>query len=171
MCDSQSTCVFSALRINAIVTMDYADLTYLAVTPSIYSVIEPNIAITLACVPLLRPLFGGQYSVRGTLIRRDWGTDETSGANNSAAKQPRKTNRVGFQTLDDSTFQGNEASSQVELQPMDPKYEAVVSTKVVEAEGGGQGGIVTEGSLNSDNADDRVEGGIVVKQEWEVKEV
>lgn len=146
--------------------MNYADLTYLAVVPSIYSVIEPNIAITLGCVPLLRPLFGGQYSVKGTLIRRGWSAGDTSGANSSAAR-PRKTGRVGFQTLEGNVFQGDDASSQVELQPMGSKNKAGVSARVVGAHEGGQGGDVSEGSLNSENADDGVGGGImqVVKQE------
>ncbi|ROW06389.1 hypothetical protein VMCG_04283 [Cytospora schulzeri] len=168
------TCIFSALRIQSLITMDYSDLTYLAVVPSIYSVLEPNLAITLACVPLLRPLFGGQYSVKGTLIRREWATSNTSGAASSAARQPRKTNRVGFQTLDDSIFNSNEASSQVELQPMGPKYEAEVSARVVDAHGGahsGQSGNSSEENMTTEHADDRVQGGIMVKQEWEVKEL
>lgn len=145
--------------------MDYADLTYLAVIPSIYSVLEPTLAITLACVPLLRPLLGGQYSIKGTLIRRDPATTYDSGASSSAARQLRKTDRVGFQTLDELALGGSESSSQVELHPIGPRYEAGVSP------GRGLDEGPSGGATNSESADERPVSGIIVRHEWEVKEV
>ncbi|KAI4592945.1 hypothetical protein KJ359_010197 [Pestalotiopsis sp. 9143b] len=94
------TCIFSALRISAVVSMDYADLTYLAGLPSIYSVIEPALIITLACVPVLRPLLGGNYSSQGTY--RGSGPRKSKDANvplqsiRFCAKK-----RTGFLTIDD----------------------------------------------------------------------
>ncbi|KUI73848.1 hypothetical protein VM1G_09423 [Cytospora mali] len=164
------TCIFSALRIRSLLMMDYSDLTYLAVVPSIYSILEPNVAITLACVPLLRPLLGGRYSANGTYIARDWGTSDVSGTRNSAPKMPRRTTRVGFETLDDADILPNDASSQVELRPVGSKFKSQVSTTTVVAHGR-HGGDPREGSMNSESADERVGGGIMVRQEWEVKEV
>ena len=151
--------------------MDYSDLTYLAVVPSIYSVLEPTLAITLACVPLLRPLFGGNYSLKGTLMGRHPTTIDNSASSGSAAKRQRKVNRVGFQTLDDTNFQGNEASSQIELHPLGSKHVAEVSTKSVITHGEGQRDHPNEGSMHSDNVDGHIGGGIMVKQEWEVHQV
>lgn len=151
--------------------MDYADLTYLAVIPSIYSVLEPTLAITLACVPLLRPLLGGQYSIKGTFIRRDPATTYESGASSSAARQLRKTDRVGFQTLDELALGGSDSSSQVELRPIGPRFEAGVSTNTVLAPGRGLDGGPSGGSTNSESADERPVSGIIVRHEWEVKEV
>lgn len=56
------TCAIGALRIHYIVSMDCSGPTCLAVQPSVYPKLEPTIPITFACVPLLRPLFGGKYS-------------------------------------------------------------------------------------------------------------
>lgn len=147
--------------------MDYSDLTYLAVVPSLYSVLEPTLAIILACVPLLRPLFGGQYSMKGTLLRRHVPTTiRNPGANSSAARNLRKTNRVGFRTLYDTQLDGHDASSQVELQPIETKYgtEALVTTHEA-----GQGDNQSTGTLDIENAGGHVGGGIVVRQEWEVQ--
>lgn len=49
--------------------MDYLDITYSGVPFFLMSVIEPSLAVTLACVPLLRPLLGkgtSKYSATGT---------------------------------------------------------------------------------------------------------
>lgn len=152
--------------------MDYSDLTYLAVVPSIYSVLEPTLAITLACVPLLRPLFGGNYSLKGTLMGRRPTTIDNSASSGSAAKHQRRANRVGFRSLGDSNFHVIEASSQVELQPLGSKEDiAEVSTRSVVTHGEGGGGGLGEGSLHSDHADGRADGGIMVRQEWEVHQV
>lgn len=103
------TCIFSALRIAAVVNMDYADLTYLAGLPSIYSVIEPALIITLACVPVLRPLLGGDYSSRGTY--RGSGPKKATDRNvpcQSFRLGTRK--KTGFFTIDDVNSQAEDSS-------------------------------------------------------------
>lgn len=49
--------------------MDYLDITYSGIPFLLMSVVEPSLAVTLACVPLLRPLLGAKdahYSATGT---------------------------------------------------------------------------------------------------------
>lgn len=49
--------------------MDYLDITYSGIPFFLMTVIEPSLAVTLACVPLLRPLLGkgsSRYSATGT---------------------------------------------------------------------------------------------------------
>lgn len=117
------TCVFSALRIRYIAQMDYADLTYGAGLPSIYSVLEPTLAITLACVPVLRPLLGGHYSANGTKLA----TPNTmrSGTMGSAKMTPRRQDTAGFQPMYDDN------SSEHQLQPLGSKNGASVSAESV----------------------------------------
>lgn len=42
------------------------DVTYTILMPIMWSALEPCLAITLACIPLLRPLLGGRYTPTGT---------------------------------------------------------------------------------------------------------
>lgn len=63
-----STCVASALRIHAILNIDFTDITYSSAEAYVWSAVEPGLAITLACVPLLRPLLGGKHSKTGTAL-------------------------------------------------------------------------------------------------------
>ncbi|ROV99543.1 hypothetical protein VMCG_06338 [Cytospora schulzeri] len=58
--------IISAIRLYSLVHVDMADVTYTVPMPIMWSALEPCLAITLACVPLLRPLLGGRYSPTGT---------------------------------------------------------------------------------------------------------
>ncbi|KAF3771304.1 hypothetical protein M406DRAFT_231203, partial [Cryphonectria parasitica EP155] len=63
------TCIASVVRLAFLTTMDYEDITYSGVPFILMSVVEPSLAVTLACVPLLRPLLGkgtSRYSSTGT---------------------------------------------------------------------------------------------------------
>lgn len=51
------TCIVGALRLQEILTVDFNDYTYSIANAMTYSAIEPALAIILACVPTLRPLF------------------------------------------------------------------------------------------------------------------
>lgn len=152
--------------------MDYSDLTYLAVTPSVYSILEPTVAIILACVPLLRPLFGGKYSATGTRLRigKSTMTSGRSGttAGSSNAMSPRSLNpRISkFQKLDDVAIvegDSGDDSSQIELRPAGPEYQAHVSAQTpvncdkVQKE---------RSEVPGNEIGDK---GIVVKQHWEVR--
>lgn len=56
------TCVVGALRLRAIVLVDFNDYTYSIADAMTFSTIEPALAIVLACVPTLRPLLPSRTS-------------------------------------------------------------------------------------------------------------
>ncbi|CAN8096029.1 unnamed protein product [Discula destructiva] len=63
------TCIASVIRLVFLTSMDYLDVTYSGIPFMLMSVVEPSLAVTLACVPLLRPLLGkgnSNYSPTGT---------------------------------------------------------------------------------------------------------
>lgn len=52
--------------------MDYLDITYTGIPFILMTLVEPSLAVTLACIPLLRPLFpktNTRYSATGTRER------------------------------------------------------------------------------------------------------
>lgn len=64
---SNSTPVFSIARLVTLLQVDYNDITYSTPVPFIFSGLEPTLAVTLPCIPLLRPLLGqSKYSANGT---------------------------------------------------------------------------------------------------------
>lgn len=59
--------IFSIARLVTLLQVDYNDITWSTPIPFIFSGLEPTLAITLPCVPLLRPLLGQtKYSPNGT---------------------------------------------------------------------------------------------------------
>lgn len=63
---SHSVAIISAIRLYSILHVDMTDVTYTILMPIMWSALEPCLAITLACIPLLRPLLGGRYTPTGT---------------------------------------------------------------------------------------------------------
>lgn len=61
-----SVAIISAIRLYSILHVDMTDITYTILMPILWSALEPCLAITLACIPLLRPLLGGKYTPTGT---------------------------------------------------------------------------------------------------------
>lgn len=65
------TCIASVIRLGFLATVDYADITYSSLPFVLMSAVEPSLAVTCACVPLMRPLLGirgkkYRYSSTGT---------------------------------------------------------------------------------------------------------
>ncbi|KAF3770811.1 hypothetical protein M406DRAFT_16223, partial [Cryphonectria parasitica EP155] len=52
------TCIVSIIRLPTLMSMVWTDLTWTISIPNILTGIEPSMAVTLACVPLLKPLLG-----------------------------------------------------------------------------------------------------------------
>lgn len=65
------TCVASVIRLIFLTTMDYLDVTYSGIPFILMSVVEPSLAVSLACVPLLRPLVSGGTSKYSATNTRD----------------------------------------------------------------------------------------------------
>ncbi|KAK9311147.1 hypothetical protein V1524DRAFT_457636 [Lipomyces starkeyi] len=55
-------CVISIVRTITLVKVSYTDITYSVPIALIWSMMEPTLAITIACVPIMRPLFKGMMS-------------------------------------------------------------------------------------------------------------
>lgn len=68
------TCVVGALRLRAIVLVDFDDYTYSIADAMTYSALEPALAIVLACVPTLRPLLPYRNAQSSGPVRGSRGT-------------------------------------------------------------------------------------------------
>ncbi|KAL2157935.1 hypothetical protein VTH06DRAFT_4990 [Thermothelomyces fergusii] len=141
------TCIVSVVRIIALSSIDYSDITFNVPESLIFSALEPSLAVTLACVPLLRPLVSSiTGSVAGSSAPRSG--QVSSGAFGSKNRQ--------FEPLHDD-------SSQYQLRPAGPKHLAEAKGK-------------PPSSWSGDNSSDQEArpadktGNIVVQQEWNVAE-
>ncbi|ORY56948.1 uncharacterized protein BCR38DRAFT_461513 [Pseudomassariella vexata] len=64
------TCILSIVRIVILSEVDFTDVTHSLPDPVIWSGLEPSVAVTLACIPLLRPLIRRRtYSQQGSTTR------------------------------------------------------------------------------------------------------
>lgn len=97
-----STCIISVLRLVALSSIDYSDITFHVSESLIFSGLEPCIALTLACFPVLRPLLGAIGGSR----------DATGGKSGQANSRSSKFKKL------------NENSSQVQLRPLGHKHMA-----------------------------------------------
>ncbi|KAH9886116.1 hypothetical protein F4778DRAFT_759065 [Xylariomycetidae sp. FL2044] len=101
-------CVISALRLHSIRSIDFTDITFTVAEAQVWSALEPALAITLACIPILRPLLGRSYSATGTAL---------------GGNQKRTGRKVGeFAQLDEN-------SSDYQLSPYGPRHAARITAK------------------------------------------
>ena len=112
------TCAVTIYRQATLPNLYFEDMTYTGVLSTIFTGIEPSVALSLACVPFLRPLIRGKKG-KGT------GTDNSQYASSTLRNTGlSETGRSrGFKELHDD-------SSEIQLRPMgsdSPKYEADVS--------------------------------------------
>ncbi|KAI0004840.1 hypothetical protein F4779DRAFT_58472 [Xylariaceae sp. FL0662B] len=134
------TCIVSIARIVMMTQIDYHDITWTIGHTVLFSALEPCIAVILACVLVLRPLFGGRYSSTGTIKRSNPGHRRMS----HDSRQ--------FRQLNDD-------SSETRLRPEELGYRAsIAKTPEPSAVFGG----MFENGLEM--------GSISIKQEWMVKE-
>lgn len=101
-------------------------MTYTGVLATILSGLEPAVAIALACVPLVRPLFGKKAPGKNSTAY-DYNSNNTSGIyskkdNRSAGRDPLTSTELVDDTDD---------SSEVRLQPMKGVQEVTVTTEPV----------------------------------------
>lgn len=162
--------------------MDYLDITYSGIEFIIMSVVEPSLAVSLACVPLLRPLVArgdSRYSETGTrenrfsMSVRGLNNDNRVSSNSQVSDKSRRLMRgrsscpsvpahvlqyhyeIGKEGVELITTTGNEYQYQAEI------------TGGHESDGASSSGVT-----NAVGAEDALEirGGdgtnIVIKQEW-----
>ncbi|KAF4635106.1 hypothetical protein G7Y89_g2996 [Cudoniella acicularis] len=150
-----STMILSILRIDALVKVSFADITYTAAYPLLWSFLEPAIGISVACGPLLGPLLK-KSSVVKSITSRSKRTDYGN-SNNSAT----------FERLNDMNH---------ELSSFKPNVTTVSVAKDKTVGPGGRGSFLPVGeriigSADSalDNGSKESQTGIIVKREWETQ--
>ncbi|XXH04340.1 hypothetical protein Hte_010754 [Hypoxylon texense] len=135
------TCVVSIVRVVMMTQIDFDDITYTIPHTVLFSALEPCVAVTLACVIILRPLFGGQYSPDGTA---------TFNSPSVVALSKKVSNRHFKQLNDDS---------ETRLRPEEVGYRATAAKSPEPFKGfGSMGDIALE------------MGSISIKHEWTVEE-
>ncbi|XP_014555100.1 hypothetical protein COCVIDRAFT_17267 [Bipolaris victoriae FI3] len=120
------TWAITIYRQTVLPTLDFADMTYSGVLATILSGLEPAVAIVLACVPLLRPLFGkSRHNLDsgyqcGSSSAKQISFMSKRGAGASRGLDPTAT----FSELVDQT----KNSSQIELRPVEGIQRVCISS-------------------------------------------
>ncbi|KAJ4389297.1 hypothetical protein N0V93_006763 [Gnomoniopsis smithogilvyi] len=172
------TCIASVIRLVFLTSMDYLDITYSGIPFMLMTVVEPSLAVTLACVPLLRPILGkgdSRYSATGT---RNYGASlsfrglNTRDSENKSAQRASRMTRgrsscpsVPAEMLQYQYEMGlSKEGVPVDIQELMPTtngyhYQAQVSTGH-ESDGSSRG--------KSDEMEISPVSNIMIKQEWSV---
>ncbi|KAK4102572.1 hypothetical protein N658DRAFT_423405 [Parathielavia hyrcaniae] len=170
------TCAVTIYRQATLPHLYFEDMTYTGVLATIFTGIEPSVALSLACVPFLRPLTrahrrqqqqhgkaGAGHSTGSDGSQYGGSTLRSGGGKSKAPPSGLGGNRAPFKELTDD-------SSEIQLQPLGSdqlKYEAEVSRQEREEEEHDDDeerekgrGPQTSGELTA--------GAIVVKKSWNV---
>ncbi|KAI1393144.1 uncharacterized protein F4822DRAFT_1553 [Hypoxylon trugodes] len=135
------TCVISLLRITSMTTIDFYDVTYTISRTILFSALEPCVAVILACVITLRPLFGGQYLPDGT-----------------ATFSPRAIEAMSRRNPSSRHFKQLNDESETRLRPEEVRYQTYITKSPEPFAGLGSMGEGLE------------MGSISIKHEWTVQE-
>lgn len=100
-------------------------MTYSGALATLLSALEPAVAIALACIPLMRPLFGGKKAAKNTDVCYAYSSSKHNGSGLYLKKGSRSCD------YDPGTFtelvDDNDDSSEVQLQPIKPVQTVAVS--------------------------------------------
>lgn len=144
--------IISALRLESLLKVDMTDVTYTVILPILWSALEPCVAITLACIPLLRPLFGRGHTAKGSTV-------ELNAIPKSIITIGKKSNRKFNKLYDESSM--TELATETEFRPESVQYDA----KVRSNDGRHGQSQIKAMALNND-----VEPGIItIKKDWKVE--
>ncbi|OCK85738.1 hypothetical protein K432DRAFT_286131 [Lepidopterella palustris CBS 459.81] len=137
-------CIVSIIRLVTLVHLSYADITHSVPEALIWSMLEPAMGITLACLPIIRPLLGSSFS------------SLSKGSKSDRLRSSR------FQPIDDEyPLQSRGESKGKTLVGVHSAHGSTrdISTRGLEEQN------VMEGTESLDSAR-----GIVVTQEWTVRD-
>ncbi|KAK8867561.1 hypothetical protein PGQ11_006139 [Apiospora arundinis] len=156
------TCAMSAVRIHYLSSMDYTDLTFSMKHPEIFSGLEPSAAITLACIPLLRPLFrwSGGYSHTGAALGAKQVSPYSSKSSENSHRGKGNHGDMHNIPLEHLNNRGDEddGSSECHLRPEEElfKHTAVATGRPLHSSSGSNGGssmMVAESFIEDDGRD------------------
>lgn len=102
-------------------------MTYTGVLATILSGLEPAVAIVLACIPLMRPLFGRKEQSKNNSAY-DYNSNKSSGIYSRKGNRSAGHNPLTFTELEDD----NDDSSEIHLQPTKTVQNVTVSTEPVD---------------------------------------
>ncbi|MCJ1379563.1 hypothetical protein MMC17_002665 [Xylographa soralifera] len=104
-----TTCIISIVRLITLVSVSYADITYSVVDALIWSMLEPALGLTLACLPFMRPLFSLVFPETKSKVSGNSGSGFSFSQSKGDAKKFRKLNDDEFalRTMADSA--GNDS--------------------------------------------------------------
>ncbi|XP_014550951.1 hypothetical protein COCVIDRAFT_20708 [Bipolaris victoriae FI3] len=103
--------------------LDFADMTYSGVLATNLSGLEPSVAIALACIPLMCPLFRKSRKTTHSSYQCD-----SSRQTNFFPKKRSETHSLDPTATFPRLVDNNDASSRVELQPINPSHMIRVSS-------------------------------------------
>ncbi|MCJ1420924.1 hypothetical protein MMC32_007284 [Xylographa parallela] len=83
-------CIISIVRLITLVSVSYADITYSVVDALIWSMLEPALGLTLACLPLMRPLFSLVFPETKSKVTGNSGSGFSFSQSKGDAKKFRK---------------------------------------------------------------------------------
>ncbi|KAL9121350.1 MAG: hypothetical protein Q9187_002089 [Circinaria calcarea] len=167
-------CIISILRITSILSISPSDITYTSFGTDIYSIIEPCLGITSACLPVLRPLWdrcvparflrtklsGGKLKDNSKKIARANGMPAASGHKHSMSDFERLNDGNMFAlgpVEEEETLSGKTLRSDEEIVAMpSPTYRAEVRSETLTREPDLEHGALPESCIN-------------VRTEWEVR--
>lgn len=85
------------MRLVSLTKIDYSDITYNITDALIFGALEPSVGVTLACLPLLRPLLGrSKYSDNGTVQLKD----SSESPSNGVIRSRQSAQKNGFTPLE-----------------------------------------------------------------------
>ncbi|KAL8805830.1 MAG: hypothetical protein Q9182_001742 [Xanthomendoza sp. 2 TL-2023] len=78
-------CIVSILRLISLLTVSYTDITWTVTDPLLWSMLEPCVGVTCACIPLMRPLLSRAFPDRHSKRANKYGEfkDDGHSPNNS----------------------------------------------------------------------------------------
>lgn len=136
--------IISIIRLKSLVTVSYADITYSVPDALIWSMLEPSLALTLASIPIMRPVFSKIFP--DNTQQGSTGNSNPNGSNGSASKN--------FQRIDEYS-----------LDPMRPDFS---ENRTYITEGRSRFDDM-ESQKSSQSQAELVKPNIKVKQEWDVR--
>ncbi|KAL8717842.1 MAG: hypothetical protein Q9225_004949 [Loekoesia sp. 1 TL-2023] len=85
-------CIVSILRLISLVTVSYTDITWTVTDPLLWSMLEPCVGVSCACIPLMRPLLSRAFPERHSKRANKYGEIKdlkrsTSNSNGSSNKR------------------------------------------------------------------------------------
>ncbi|KAL8679485.1 MAG: hypothetical protein Q9224_002180 [Gallowayella concinna] len=96
-------CIVSILRLISLLTVSYSDITWTVTDPLLWSMLEPCVGVTCACIPLMRPLLSRAFPERHSKRANKYGEfKDVPSPNNSNGSGNRRFG--GRKIQDDGTY-------------------------------------------------------------------